>query len=60
MGALANSLEYRRKALALAEELASAIPSNLLARRDLADTCEGLGSITKDGATGTKPGPGIR
>lgn len=35
--------EQYRQALGLAEELAAAIPTNLLARRDLADTYEGLG-----------------
>jgi eukaryotic-like serine/threonine-protein kinase len=43
MGDAAGAIESHRRALALAEELASAIPSNLLARRDLADTYEGLG-----------------
>ena len=43
MGDAAGSVQYRRQALALAEELVSAIPSNLLSRRDLADTYEGLG-----------------
>jgi tetratricopeptide (TPR) repeat protein len=43
MGDAAGALEYRRRALALAEELAASIPSNLLSRRDLADTYEGLG-----------------
>ncbi len=37
------ALEQHRQAVALAEELAAAIPSNLLARRDLADTYEAFG-----------------
>jgi len=43
MGDAAGAMESHRQALALAEELASAVPSNLLSRRDLADTYEGLG-----------------
>jgi tetratricopeptide (TPR) repeat protein len=43
MGDVAGALERYRQAQGLAEELASAIPSNLLSRRDLADTYEGLG-----------------
>jgi tetratricopeptide (TPR) repeat protein len=38
-----GALEHRQKALALAEAMVSSKPDNLVARRDLADTYEGLG-----------------
>jgi tetratricopeptide (TPR) repeat protein len=38
-----GALEQSRQAVALAEELSAAIPTNLLARRDLADAYEALG-----------------
>ena len=44
MGDSAGALEQNRQAVALAEELAAAIPTNLLARRDLADAYEAMGS----------------
>jgi tetratricopeptide (TPR) repeat protein len=43
MGDAAGASDRFREALALAGELASAIPSNLLSRRDLADTYDSLG-----------------
>jgi tetratricopeptide (TPR) repeat protein len=42
-GDTAGAIEYHRRALALSEELMAAIPSNLLSKRDLADTFEALG-----------------
>ncbi len=42
-GDAAGAIEYHRRALALAEELSEAKPSNLLSKRDMADTYEALG-----------------
>jgi tetratricopeptide (TPR) repeat protein len=43
MGDTAGALAEHRQAVAMAEELAAAIPTNLLSRRDLADTYEAFG-----------------
>jgi hypothetical protein len=45
----AGALEQNRQAVALAEELSAAIPTNLLARRDLADAYESLGRYFEHG-----------
>jgi tetratricopeptide (TPR) repeat protein len=42
-GDTAGAIEYHRRALALAEDLMASSPSNVLSKRDLADTYEGLG-----------------